>query len=207
MVNAYIVALGWVTLSQILPGPNLLAVIGVACGQGRRAAVCVALGVATAIFAWVALAAFGLAALFTKFPVLLTILRVAGGSYFCYLGIKAFARLGRRRRQTFEADTTSWSLFGAWRHGVVVNLTNPKSAMMWVAVATFLFSSGMTALQVFAFAPIGFFTALTIYGGYGLIFSSNPVSDIYQRAGWIVEAAFSVILSFIGVSLISTSFW
>ena len=206
MLKAYILALGWVTLSQILPGPNLMAVIGAAYGQGRRAALCVALGVATAIFVWMALAAFGLAALFAKFPLLLTVLKIVGGGYLCYLGVRAFTRSSRRRKQTFEADTTGWSVIGAWRHGMIVNLTNPKSAMMWGAVATFLFSSGLTAQQVCAFAPIGFLTALIIYGGYGLLFSSDTASNIYSRAGWAIEAAFGVVLVLVGLSLLSTIF-
>jgi threonine/homoserine/homoserine lactone efflux protein len=202
MLKAYTLALGWVTLSQILPGPNLLAVIGTACGQGRRAAVFVALGVATAIFFWVALAAFGLAALFAEFPSLLAFLKVVGGAYLCYLAIKAFARASRRRRQVFAADTTNWSVFAAWRHGLAVNLTNPKSAMMWAAVATFLFSSGLTAFQVFAFAPIGFGTALVIYGSYALLFSSDTAGNMYHRAGWLVEAAFGIFLGLLGLNLL-----
>jgi threonine/homoserine/homoserine lactone efflux protein len=52
MLEAYLVTLAGVLLGQIAPGPNLLAVAGAALGQGRRAAGFVALGVATAIFAW-----------------------------------------------------------------------------------------------------------------------------------------------------------
>lgn len=202
MLKAYSLALGWVVLSQILPGPNLLAVIAAAFGQGRRAGLFVALGVATAIFIWMGLAAFGLASLFARFPVSLLVLQLLGGAYLSYLSVNALVRSRRGIAQVVQVDSSGWSALGAWRRGLAVNLTNPKSGMMWAMVATFQFSVGLSATQVLAFAPIGFLSALTVYGSYAIIFSRGAVAAFYRRSGWAVETAFGLVLGIIGMSLL-----
>ena len=50
MIETYLNAIAAIAIAQITPGPNLLAVAGVALNQGRRTAFMVTLGVATAIF-------------------------------------------------------------------------------------------------------------------------------------------------------------
>ena len=89
VLEIYLVTLAGIVLGQIAPGPNLLAVAGAALGQDRRTAFFLALGVATAIFVWVTVAAFGLAALLKLYPSLLTVMKFLGGGYLCFLSIRA----------------------------------------------------------------------------------------------------------------------
>lgn len=190
-------------LGQIASGPNLLAVAGAALGQGRRAAIFVALGVATAIFVWVALAAMGLATLLALYPSLLTAMKLLGGGYLCFLALRALRAAMRAGDPAFRTAPADWTRLGAWRRGVLVNLTNPKSALMWAAVATFLFGSGLDAQQVMGFAPIGFASALVVYGTYGMLFSSGLGRRGYARFARRVEALFGLAFGAIGGKLLA----
>lgn len=202
MIEIYLLTLAGIMLGQILPGPNLLAVAGAALGQGRKAASFVALGVATAIFIWVALAAFGLGALLAIFPALLTT-KLIGGFYLCYLAFKAFRSAARGSDAAFGAHRADWTAFDAWRHGFLVNITNPKSALMWGAVTTFLFGSGLSALQVLGFAPLGFTSALLVYGVYAFLFSSRVARGSYGRFARHVQALFGLAFGAIGGKLVA----
>lgn len=203
MAEIYLITLAGVALGQLLPGPNLLAVAGAALGQGRNAAMFVALGVATAIFAWVTLAAFGLAALLSVFPSLLTALKFVGGGYLGYLAIRALRAAARGGEPALRSDGANWTPLEAWRRGLLINLTNPKSALMWGAVATFLFGSGLSAPQVLGFAPIGFASALVVYGIYGVLFSSGLAKRAYARFARGVEALFGLAFGMIGGKLVA----
>ncbi|MBA3677594.1 MAG: LysE family translocator [Sphingosinicella sp.] len=203
MIEIYLLTLAGIVLGQILPGPNLLAVAGAALGQGRKAAMFVALGVATAIFAWVALAAFGLGALLAVFPALLTAMKLIGGAYLCFLALKAFRSAARGDAAAFGATHAIWSARQAWRHGLLVNITNPKSALMWGAVATFLFGSGLSPLQVLGFAPLGFMSALTVYSIYAMLFSSSTARGSYGRFARHVQALFGLAFGAIGGKLVA----
>lgn len=203
MLEIYAVTLAGVLLGQIAPGPNLLAVAGAALGQGRRAAVLVALGVATAIFIWVTVAAFGLATLLIIYPPLLTAMKLLGGGYLCYLAVKALLTAGRGGEPAFKANRAEWTGLGAWRRGLLVNLTNPKSALLWGAVATFLFGSGLSGPQVLGFAPIGFISAFTVYGIYATLFSTGVAKRAYARFTRAIEALFGLAFGAIGGKLLA----
>lgn len=203
MLNIYLLTLGGIALAQIAPGPNLLAVAGAALGQGFRAAAFVALGVATAIFVWVTLAAFGLSTLLALYPSVLVVLKLLGGLYLCFLALKALWAAWQGKTSAFRANVADWSPWSAWRRGVLVNLTNPKSALMWGAITTFLFGSGLSPLQVLGFAPLGFLSALVVYGAYAILFSTSQVKRIYSRFSRIIEALFGAAFGAIGGSLLA----
>ncbi|HET7410453.1 MAG TPA: LysE family translocator [Paracoccaceae bacterium] len=204
MLEAYILTLTGVALGQLSPGPNLLAVAGSALGQGRRAAVMTALGIATAIFVWVTTAAFGLAVLIALYPPLLIAMKLAGGGYLCFIALKALRAAWSGSTVSFrESHTATTPTAAAWRRGFLINITNPKSALLWSAVATFLFGSGLTTTQVLGFAPIGFASAFVIYGIYALLFSMEIAKRGYARFARGVEGLFGVAFGALGGALIA----
>ncbi len=114
MLNVYMMTLAGVALAQLAPGPNLLAVAGVALGHGIRPALFVTLGIATAIFIWMTLATFGLATLLALYPSLLTAMKIAGGLYLCLIALKALrSAVGRREPTSRQAVPR----LHRWRHG------------------------------------------------------------------------------------------
>ncbi len=200
--QAYGVALSGVVLAQIAPGPNLLAVAGAALGQGRRAGLSVAAGVACAIFAWVVIAASGLTLVLALYPDLLTAMKLAGGLYLVYLGARGLRAAMTGTAPHLKPTGGQASGARAFRRGFLVNITNPKSALMWAAVATVLFGAGLDGWQVVGFAPIGCGSALCVYGLYALIFSSAPVRGLYARLSRGFEALFGTAFALIGGALV-----
>ncbi|PVE23008.1 LysE family translocator [Microvirga sp. KLBC 81] len=202
MLQAYLMTLAAVALGQITPGPNLMAVAGVALGQGRRSAFFLTLGIATAIFIWGTVAAFGLATILKLYPSLLTVMKFLGGSYLCFLAVKSLTAAWRGGDPRIQAHYADWTSLGAWSRGLLVNLTNPKSALLWSAVATFLYGSGLSTSQVLGFAPIGFASAVLVYGIYSVLFSSGLAKRAYARFARGIEILFGCAFGAIGGKLV-----
>ncbi|MBK9080651.1 MAG: LysE family transporter [Rhizobiales bacterium] len=203
MLEVYLTTLAGVVLGQIAPGPNLLAVAATALSQGRRPALLVALGVATAVFAWVTLAVTGLAALIAVAPAALTAMKLAGGAYLCALAAKALLAAWRGApRDLVAARGAPLSGLRAYARGLAVNLTNPKSALMWSAVATYLIGSGLTTAQALVIAPLGAASALIVYGGYAALLSSGPARSGYAAFARRVEAGFGLAFGLVGGRLV-----
>ena len=198
MPEIVLVALAGTVLAQIAPGPNLLAVAGAALGQGRRAALFTVAGVAAAIFVWVALFAFGLGAVLALYPSLLTVMKLAGGAYLLVLGLKGLRAAWAGRAPSLKASDARRSDGQAFARGFLVNITNPKSALMWVAVTTLLFGGGLSAWGVLAFAPLGAGSALTVYGTYAALFSSGLARRVHARFARAIEALFGAAFGLIG---------
>lgn len=203
MLEIYGITLAAIVIAQITPGPNLLAVAGAALSKGRGAALAVTLGVATAIFVWVTAMAAGLGAVLSVYPALITAMKFLGGGYLCFLAVKAFRAALRGERPSLKAGKRQLTPFGAWRMGVLVNLTNPKSGLMWGAVTTFMLGSELSPTEVMGFAPIGFLTALVIYGTYSLLFSTGVVRAVYGRFVKGAEALFGLAFGTVGGGLVA----
>ena len=203
MLTIYLVTLLGVIAAQVSPGPNLVAVASVALAQGRRAALFVVTGVASGMLVWSVLTALGLGALIEAFPKSLLMLKLIGGGFLLFLGIKAArAAIQSRATATISPDNQSLSNVAAWRRGLWVLLTNPKAALMWAAVASFLFGHGLGPLQVLIFGPIGAISGLVIYGTYAMLFSTDMAMRGYSRFAKWFEGLFAAAFSAMGVSLI-----
>jgi threonine efflux protein len=202
MLEAFLAAWIGVALAQASPGPNMMAVAAVALGQGRKAALLVVAGIGTGSLLWAAAVAFGLGALFSAFPLLLTLLKFVGGLYLLFIGVKAVRSVFSSEAAAVAATTAPLGDLAAWRRGLFVVMTNPKAVLMWSALATFLFGAGLNGWQVLAFGPLAALSALLIYGAYGLLFSTGVAMRAYARFWQVVEAAFGLAFGALGTTLL-----
>lgn len=188
-------------LAQIAPGPNLMAVSSIALGSGRTAGVLSAAGVATGVFVWAILFTFGVGSLLSLFPQTITAMKILGGAYLVFLGTKALYNAWRNHGQQADAAGVVIAKSRAYKTGLLVVLTNPKAALMWVAVSTFLATAELSNLQFLAVGSGVSASAMLIYGAYALLFSTGMVMRAYQRFSRIVETAFGVVFGALGAKL------
>lgn len=76
------------------PGPDNLMVLGMGISKGRRHGMAFGLGCALGCLSHTVLAAIGVSALIAASPVAFTALKVCGGLYLIWLGIKALRSRG-----------------------------------------------------------------------------------------------------------------
>lgn len=183
MLDTYItIFAAWAALSAaaVSPGPNMVAVASHGLGSGRKAALTVAFGVALGGFGWALLTATGLGALFQRFPALLGVLGIAGGLYLSWLGYK-----GWRAALTGSASEIGPSQGnGFWRdtaYGFTVTATNPKVALLWGSLSTFVGGATTSLSLLLLFATMSSLILFVIYGGYGLLFSVGHIRRLYDR--------------------------
>lgn len=203
MTEAFVLTWAGVIAAQIAPGPNLIAVATTALGDGRRPALFVVLGIAGGMLVWSAATALGLAALLTANPLALTLLRLVGGSYLMWLALRAAQTMITKPTVALTANCQRLTPTQAWARGILVVLTNPKAGLMWAAVATYLFGAGLSAAQVFAFAPLGALSGILVYGTYALIFSTGAATRSYARAAATLNGVFAAAFAAMGGKL----FW
>ncbi|MBV7282275.1 LysE family translocator [Corynebacterium sp. TAE3-ERU30] len=145
------------------PGPDVFQILRIASRQ-RRAGVLVALGICLGNTVWILASLAGLSALVTTHPGLLNLLKLIGGGYLLYLGMRALsAALGpywprRRRRHAQGAagakeppppNTLPGSTAAQLRLGVATNLSNPKAILFFGAVfAQFISADSSLGEQV-----------------------------------------------------------
>lgn len=119
-----------------VPGPSVLFVIGRSLSSGRRVGLLTVLGNAMGMLPQVLAVAAGVAALLAQSVVAFTVLKTVGALYLVYLGVQAI----RHRHTTATVTTTDMRppaevpASRSLREGFFVGVTNPKSAIFFVAV-------------------------------------------------------------------------
>jgi len=106
------------------PGPDTVYVLARGTGEGRRAGVLSALGVATGVLVHTVAAAVGLAALFRAVPGARTLVVAAGAVYLSYLGVDTL------RNPEIEARDAEGN---PYLQGLTVNVLNPQVALFFLA--------------------------------------------------------------------------
>ncbi|MEB2844834.1 LysE family translocator [Rhizobiales bacterium RZME27] len=114
----------------ITPGPSTLLVMRYALTAPRQVAVVAAAGTITGTFFWGLAGWLGINALFQTAPFAYLVLKIVGGLYLVYLGIKILRDLRRSGPMAELADRKiDVPLKTAYRMGLATNLANPKSAL------------------------------------------------------------------------------
>ncbi|MEV3938026.1 LysE family translocator [Glycomyces sp. NPDC049804] len=112
-------------VALVTPGPDMLMVLGCGMRGGPRAGLLATLGVVTGDALYIVAAAAGLAVLLTAFPIVFTVLRIAGAAYLVYLGVQII----RNRKQQQAEALASGGISGrrAFLNGAVCSMANPQT--------------------------------------------------------------------------------
>jgi len=190
-----------IVLAQVSPGPNLMAISSISLGGGRAPGLMAAAGVATGVFIWSALFALGIGAFLKAFPQTITAMRLLGGGYLIYLGLRALRTALAPSSAHSHPERISMKLGAAYRRGLVVVMTNPKAALMWVAISMYLASSGISKAQFLVVGLGASASAMAIYGAYALVFSTGIAMRAYARFFRVIEGGFGAVFGAIGAKV------
>ena len=132
----------------VAPGPDNLFVLLQSAMYGSRAGIFVTLGLCVGVFIQTLLAAFGVAAVVAASPTLLMIIQLAGAAYLLYLAWGAWkAPVGGESGESAK-KYPRLSNFQLWRRGILMNITNPKVLIFFLAFFPQFIIKGSTESQV-----------------------------------------------------------
>lgn len=189
-------------VAMAAPGPNLIASASTALGKGRRAGFATVAGIASGTLVWALLSSFGVAAVFKAFPAAFITLKVLGGAYLVWLGIRSLRAAWKGTPGAIRPDERPVSMRAAWARGAAVCLSNPKSALFWTSISVFVLSAHAAAMVVVEFCLLAGLTSFSVYGVYVLLFSSSFARSFYRRAMRWFEALFGAFFCLVGGQLI-----
>lgn len=113
------------------PGPDNMMVLGMGVSKGRKHGIAFGLGCAIGCLSHTALAVAGVSALIAASPIAFTLLRIGGGLYLVWLGVKALrSRSGAVVGQTNVAESSVGILF---IKGMLANAMNPKVILFFLS--------------------------------------------------------------------------
>ncbi|MDM0075022.1 LysE family transporter [Variovorax sp. J2P1-59] len=201
---------GALAVGVVSPGPSFVMVARTAVSLSRTEGVAAAfgMGVGGACFALAALA--GLQALLLAVPTLFIVLKIAGGLYLAYLGVRIW--LGARQPLSMASPSGEGGERGGHRVagrsfllGLATQLSNPKTAIVYASV----FAAFMPASPSLAFG-LGIVAVVLVletswYVLVALALSSRGPQQTYLRyKAWADRVAGAVMVS-LGLRLLASA--
>ena len=190
-------------LGAVSPGPSFLLVARTALAVSRRhgLAVAVGMGLGGALFAIAALA--GLNALFLTVPSLFAALKVLGGAYLIFLGYRIWRGAadpivvsdGRLNARTA-------SILSAFGLGLVTQISNPKTALVYASVFASLLPQDLPTTTVAVLPVLTFAIETGWYCVVAVALSSAAPRGYYLGAKIWIDRAAAGNLSALGAKLI-----
>ena len=147
----------------LAPGPDNIFVLTQSALHGRKAGLLVTLALSTGLIVHTAAVSLGVAAIFQTSALAFNLLKFVGAAYLLYLAWLAF-RAGATDIESREDNRLSWR--GLYLRGVIMNITNPKVAIFFLAFLPQFANpdNGSLVLQMLLLGGIFIIATLLVFG-------------------------------------------
>lgn len=117
-------------LLAMTPGPDNIFVLTQSALRGRLAGILVTLGLCTGLIVHTLAVSLGVAAIFQASALAFTVLKLAGAAYLLYLAWQAFRASSSGIAMGKGSSASPGQLY---RRGIIMNITNPKVSIFFLA--------------------------------------------------------------------------
>jgi threonine/homoserine/homoserine lactone efflux protein len=186
----------------LIPGPSVVFAIGRTLALGRPAGLVTVAANAIGTSMWVIATAIGLTGLITAAPWALEVVKIAGVIYLGYLGVKTIIGSKAQHAAVVGASGATKTLGQIWREGFFVGLSNPKTAVFFMAILPqFINPEGNFALQ---FLLLG-----ATFEVIGVLSDAMYVVGAAAVRTWILNESkrLTAIIAVGGVLILGVSVW
>ena len=187
---------GAIFIFMATPGPGVLAVISRALGSGFSHALFMSFGMVLGDIIFLLLTIFGLSIVAKTFYEVFIIIKILGGIYLIYLGIKIYIS------KTSHFDTSvkkSSSYAGDFFAGLFITLSNPKVIAFYVGfLPTFVNLSNLTHKDTLLVVFLVLFTLSLILTSYAYFASKAKGSIKRPKTQNILNRVAGSVMVFVG---------
>jgi threonine/homoserine/homoserine lactone efflux protein len=187
-------------LAAMIPGPNFFLVSQLALSSGRKNVAATVLGILTGNVIWATAVALGLGALFAIVPFLYRTLKLAGGIYLIYLGMKLWSEGSRAIGETRPELARN-----AYLRGFATTMVNPKCLLYFGSVFTLLLRPATPASVWLVAILIVAFNTLLWYGSVAALFSHERARRVCRSLHLRINRFAGAVLAGFGLKLVLDS--
>ena len=161
---------------NLTPGADVAFTMASGLKGGKRGAVAAAIGITSGSLVHTVLAAFGLAAIFSSYPIAFDAIRYLGAAYLLYLAWQAWTQSG-----CLTKSEGASSMQKAMAQGFLTNILNPKVGLFILAFLPQFTDpqNGPVWLQMLILGGLFASTGIVITIAYGLL--AGTLSDRLHR--------------------------
>ena len=191
-------------LAAASPGPDFVLVSQQTLSNGKKAGLMCSIGIALGLSIHITYSAFGLAAVIANSSSALWAIKILGGGYLIYLGIKGFKAKPANITESNATTPTKYSAKKSIGVGFLCNALNPKAPIYFVSLFTVVLSPDMPLYQI---AIYGVWIMVIQFAWFSLLVGilSRPSINIHFKkySHWIDRVLGGAMIA-LGIKVIAT---
>lgn len=197
MTAAQLIAFNIALLAALAsPGPAFLVAVRTTLTAGTRSGIMLGFGLGLTAALWTLLALLGLESIFFLVPWAYTTAKICGALYLFYIALMTW------RHAASPLQNNTRTLINAFRDGVLINLSNPKSVLFAAAILIVIFPANMAAWEIGFVVVNHLAIEVTFYTVLAYVMSTEAIRQSYLRAKIYLDRGASVILVSLGLSIL-----
>ncbi|MFX0542214.1 LysE family translocator [Roseovarius sp. S4756] len=183
----FIAAYSILILAAASPGPAVAMLLGVAQTEGRRDALVAATGIAAGSATINIATLLGVDLILREAAWAMGILRLIGAGYLLWLAYGAFRKAVRPPTVTAR-EVRRRSLPRRFLAGYLLQVTNPKALIFWLAIASVGAAQGGGVAVITLFVAGAFAISLAAHAFWAVLLSAGPIRRAYAHGRRWIEA-------------------
>lgn len=193
--------LGALLIGAISPGPSFVIVSRIALTASRLDGLSAALGMGLGGALYATLAIVGLSALLLQVEWLYLALKLAGGAYLVYLGVRIW-RDAPKPLIVSDQEVERSSRRRSFRLAFITQVSNPKTAVVYASIFAALLPSAPPTWLLISLPPLVLVVETVWYAIVALIFSARRPRALYLGFKTWIDRGAGLVLGALGARLI-----
>ena len=185
----------------VSPGPNFVVVSNLVLTRSHQTGIGATLGIVIGAVGYASLTLFGFSLLLEKLTEYHNWIRVAGGTYLIWLGIRSWRLQNDLQPVNFDGPPCKDFISG-FKTGLLTSLTNPKAIAFFLGLFATLITPTTPVWVKIAILTIGGFLEFIWYNIVAFILSRDKPKALYFRAKNTIDRCLGVLLAVFGLKLI-----
>jgi len=203
MLFSIVLILGALLAGAVSPGPSFVLVAKVAMGVSRIDGIVAAVGMGIGGVIFSALSLMGLHTILTNIPALYFLLKIVGGFYLVYMGVRIWRGANEPLIINDDRVCSQGSLKKSFLVGFFTQISNPKTAIVYGSIFAALLPSEIPVIIYYVLPPLVFFVESGWYVFVALILSSESPRAAYLRSKLLLDRLAGCIMVGLGSKLIA----
>lgn len=201
-IAALFAILGALLIGAVSPGPSFVFVVRTSVARSRTDGFAAALGMGVGAMAFGALALLGLRTLMNEAAGLYFVLKIAGGLYLIYLGIRIWLGATAPMEAVGTGTVAEPAPLRAFWLGLLTQFSNPKIVAVFGAVFAALLPADYPLWLALALPPLIFVQETAWYALVAFAFSSARPRALYLRARTVIDRVAGAVIGLLGIRLL-----
>lgn len=190
-------------LAAAAPGPDFVMVTQQTLSKGRRSGLLCSLGIALGLSVHIAYSAFGLATVIANSSAALWAIKILGGSYLVYLGVKGLLSKPKASAEQTHA-VKDHSAVKTIVTGFLCNALNPKAPLYFVSLFTIVLSPDMPLHVIAIYGIWIMFIQLAWFSIVATLLATPPVAKRFKKFGHYLDRVLGGAMVALGIKVMVT---